>query len=154
MQASHQSEVEVLIAEAMNDDEGRWAKQTFDFHFTCVEKGIDSSRQFYIALLDSIIIGIVGLHQYRWGPEENVWLSWFAVRPDYQGQGMGKWLMTKIQKTARDQGYRKMFIETYQEATFHRAIEFYHHQGFQQVGSIEQFLPDKSDMLVFSRNID
>jgi len=138
----------------MNENEGRWVRQTFDFHFDCLEKGIDSSRQFYIALLDSTIVGIIGLHHSRWGPDENVWLSWFAVRPDYQGQGIGKWLMTNIQKTALDQGYRKLFVETYREATFHRAIGFYQQQGFQQVGSIAQFLPDGSDMLVFARNLD
>lgn len=154
MQASQQAEVTDLITAAMNADEGKWAQQTFDFHFACLEKGMDSSRQFYIARSGEVIAGVVGLHQYRWGPAENVWLSWFAVRPDYQGQGVGKWLLTEILKTARDQGYRKMFIETYQAKTFSRAIEFYQRQGFRRVGSVEHFLPDNSDMLIFVRNID
>ena len=76
MQASHQSDVEALIVAAMNEDEGEWARQTFDFHFACLKVGIDSTRQFYIACADDVIIGIVGLHHPRWGPEENVWLSW------------------------------------------------------------------------------
>lgn len=154
MQSADQREVVNLISAAMNDKEGRWAKQTFDFHFNCQQQGTDSTRSFYVALTDDTIVGIVGLHQYRWGPEENVWLSWFAVKPDYQGRGVGKWLLGEIRQAARQKGYRKIFIETYLNDTFQRAIDFYQRQGFHQVGSIERFLPDNSNMLVFMQELD
>lgn len=154
MLKTDQTEVVQLISAAMNPDEAKWARQTFDFHFSCQNLGTDSTRQFYVAKLEKVVIGVVGLHQYRWGPDENVWLSWFAVSPDYQGQGIGKWLLSEVTQLARNKGYRKMFIETYQNQTFQRAIEFYQNQGFRQVGSISRFLPDESDMLVFMLSID
>jgi len=154
MQASQQADVEAVIAAAMNADEARWAKQTFDFHFACHRHGIDSTRQFYVACVENDIIGVAGLHQYRWGPEENIWLSWFAVAPPYQGHGVGKYLLREVCNIARQQGYIKIFIETYNQATFKHAVEFYQRQGFRPVGSVEQFLPDQSEMLVFMRAID
>jgi GNAT superfamily N-acetyltransferase len=154
MKSQHQPQVEGLIIAAMNEEEGRWARRTFDFHFACLRQGIDSCREFYLASLDSEIVGIVGLHQYRWGPEENVWLSWFAVSPDYQRRGIGTWLFAEMCNNARQKGYRKLFIETYQHATFSKAIEFYRQQGFREAGKIEKYLPDGSDMLVFEFDID
>ena len=153
MESHHQPQVEDLITAAMNKDEGRWAKQTFDFHFACVAQGIDSSREFNVALLNGEVIGIVGLHHYRWGPEQNIWLSWFAVRPDQQRKGVGQWLFTEMCKQARKKGYEKVFIETYQHATFDRAVKFYQQQGFREVGRIARYLADGSDMLVFQLNI-
>ena len=154
MQSSDQVDVIALITAAMDDEEAAWAQQTFEFHFSCQQKGIDSTRQFHAAWLGDVLAGIVGLHRYRWGPAENVWLSWFAVRPDYQGQGIGKWMLGEIKKVARKQGYRKLFIETYRSPTFTRAIEFYQQQGFKQAGSVANFLSDNSDMLVFVQDLD
>jgi ribosomal protein S18 acetylase RimI-like enzyme len=153
MQPEYRQQVEELITAAMNEDEGRWASKTFDFHFDCLQKGIDSTRQFYIALINKRVIGVVGLHQYRWGPEENIWLSWFAVSPDQQRKGIGKWLFLKMLNTAQQQGYRKIFIETYQNATFEKAISFYQQQGFREQGRVAGYLPDGSDMLVFQLDI-
>ncbi len=152
MSASDQVDVLGLIGRAMNLDELEYARQTFDFHFACLSaKGkfaVESNRIFYIAKHHTEIKGVIGLHQYRWGPSENIWLSWFAVEPEWQGQGIGQWMLKKIQNLAVQQGYKKLFIETYGHDTFSRALKFYQKQGFLPAGQIENYLTDGSDMLV------
>ncbi len=158
MTADDQVAVQALIGRAMNPDELEFARQTFDFHFACLsaksDTPLDSMRSFYLAKNGSKINGVIGLHRYRWGPSENIWLSWFAVEPELQGQGIGKWMLDKIEQIIREKGYKKLFIETYRHDTFNRALAFYQRQGFLQVGQIDSYLMDGSDMLVFVKSLD
>ena len=152
------ADVLALIGRAMNPEESEYAKHTFDFHFSCQsaksDVPIDSKRAFYLARHEATIKGVIGLHHYRWGPLDNVWLSWFAVEPELQGQGIGQWMMAKIEQLSRHKGYKKLFIETYRHDIFSRAIEFYQKQGFLQVGQIGDYLIDGSDMLVFAKSLN
>ncbi|MRR55586.1 MAG: GNAT family N-acetyltransferase [Deltaproteobacteria bacterium] len=138
-----------LICAAMNPDEGAWARLTIKRHFALRAQGLEDGRHYFALLVDGILAGISGLHHYEWGPEENVWLGWFALSPNLQGRGFGVRLMTETERTARSLGYRKLFVETYATPTFARAIRFYTRTGFRQAGMIENYLPDGSAMLVF-----
>ncbi|WP_321286845.1 hypothetical protein [uncultured Sunxiuqinia sp.] len=41
MQADEIGEAVELVSKAMNPDEGKWADKTMNFHFECMEKGMD-----------------------------------------------------------------------------------------------------------------
>lgn len=142
-----------LIGAAMNPDEGAWARLTIERHFALQSHGLEDGRHYFALLVDGKLAGISGLHHYEWGPEENVWLGWFAVSPDLQGHGLGVRLMAETEREARSLGYRKLFIETYTTPTFARAIRFYTLAGFQQAGMIENYLRDGSAMLVFLKEL-
>jgi ribosomal protein S18 acetylase RimI-like enzyme len=142
-----------LIGEAMNPDEGTWARVTIERHFGLRAKGIEDGRQYFALLANKTLVGITGLHHYEWGPDENVWLGWFAVSPRLQGHGLGVRLMAETVRAAQAIGYRKLFIETYDSATFSRAIRFYTKAGFRKAGRIENYLPDGSAMLVFLKEL-
>lgn len=147
------SRVVQLISEAMNEDEARWASTTIKRHFELRNLGVDDGRKYIIFEIDGSIVGISGLHHYEWGPPENVWLGWFALDPKIHGLGYGSEMMNSTEDFARQFGYRKLFIETYQSDTFQRAIKFYEKNGFIVVGSIREYLPDDSRMLVFLKRL-
>jgi GNAT superfamily N-acetyltransferase len=153
MLAEDVGQTEDLIATAMNPDEGRWAGVTMRRHFDLQRLGVSDGRQYFVTRDFGRVIGIVGLHHYEWGPSENVWLGWFAVAPQEQGKGLGRILLLEIQGVAYAQGFRKLFIETYGSKTFEMARVFYANQGFQEAGRIANYLPDSSDMIVFSKII-
>lgn len=142
-----------VISDSTDENEGSWAKQTMELCFACSKYGIDSGREYYVWRHNRGICGLVGLHRYVWGPEENVWISWFAVRPEYQQMGAGSALMDTIQEQAIKAGYKKLFIETYEHPTFEKAHTFYRGKGFRQVGRVENYLSDGSAMLVFGMQI-
>lgn len=153
MQEYQVEEVCTLIAAAMGEVEARHARQSFVFHFKCKALGLSDGREYFVSCLDERLVAITGLHHYEWGPAENVWLAWFAVRPDYQRQGIGRCLLNELERLAKVKGYQKLFIETYDHPAFAKARQFYAACGFQQVGDIQQYLPDGSGMVVYLKKL-
>ena len=112
-----------------------------------------TEAKYYVYKKHGRITGLVGLHNYIWGPEENVWLTWFCVHPDCQNSGIGSWLFDEVEKLAFNRGYRKFFIETYDSEDFAVARRFYTARGFENKGSIQNYLPDKSAMVVLFKEL-
>ena len=146
-------EAVALISRAMNAAESKWAKRTMSYHFKCMSIGMDDGRDYFVWRSTNRILGLVGLHRYLWGPEQNVWLSWFAVEPTVQRQGHGSALLKAIESVALDHGCRKFYVETYAHITFANAREFYASQGFSEVGRISNYLEDGSDMIVYGKEL-
>lgn len=142
-----------LVARAMNADEGRWAARTMQFHFGCQTNGLDDGRMYYVSKRDNAIIGLVGLHHVIWGPEQNVWLAWFAVDPDRQGRGLGRRLLAAIESIAVRKDFRKLLVETYSHADFDKARRFYERNSFRQTGQVNDYLPDGSSMIVYAKRL-
>jgi len=142
-----------LIAAAMNSDEARWARETFEFYFSCLDKEIDPARHYFTARKQTILCGLVGLHHYRWGPQGNVWLSWFAVSPAYQGKHIGAFMIDYIEGDARQRGYRQLLLETYSSHEFARARNFYRHRGYSPAGEIQAYLDQGTSMVVYSKHL-
>jgi len=142
-----------LIRIAMNEDEACHSERTMRLHFLCLEQGIDDGRDYFVWKTGADIRALAGLHHYHWGPEGNVWLSWFAVHPAFRRRGTGSILLARIEKLAVKKGYSKLLVETYDHSDFRNAVAFYRAKGFEQVGKIEQYMPDGSAMLVFMKQL-
>lgn len=142
-----------LISLSMNSDEANWAREAMTLYFSCKKHGIDSGREYYVWRHEGKICGLVGLHRYIWGPRENVWLSWFAVHPEQQSKGAGSVLLDSIKEHAIQEGYKKFFIETYDNPTFKQAHAFYKAKGFSEIGRVEKYLSDGSAMIIFGMKI-
>ncbi len=142
-----------LIAAAMNSEEARWARKVMSFHFGCSRHGLDDGREYFLGYAGDALCGMVGLHHYAWGPEQNVWLAWFAVAPAMQRRGYGTTLMRHAEAAALERGFSKMLIETYDHPDFEHARSFYRARGFTEAGGIENYLPDGSSMVVYIKDI-
>lgn len=153
MEPADVSPIVDLIARAMNGAAAEQARETFRFHFACRAQNLDDGRTYYVLLLDGAVAGITGLHRYLWGPPENVWLAWFALDPKWQGRGYGKMLLEEMQRLAANQGYTRMFIETYSTSDFDRARTFYRAQGFHEAGHVSGYLPGGGDMNIFVKSL-
>jgi ribosomal protein S18 acetylase RimI-like enzyme len=67
--------------------------------------------------------------------------------------GAGTKLLQAVEKIAVELGYSKFFIETYRHSDFDAARAFYQANGFSQVGHIDNYLPDASQMVVYAKTI-
>jgi GNAT superfamily N-acetyltransferase len=153
MNSSQVTDAIDLIASAMNQAEAGWAKEAFNYYFACEQKGIDSARNYYVASSDNKLCGLVGLHKFRWGPPDNVWLSWFAVHPDFQQRGIGSQMLGYIKRLAMKYGYKKLLVETYASQEFTVARRFYEQQGFTLDGKIDRYIDDEVAMLVYGKRL-
>ena len=70
---------------------------------------------------------------------EEVHLLNITVRPDVQGQGLGRKLMDKLMGSARDAGMHAVLLEV--RPSNHHALMVYHHLGFVQIGQRKNYYP-------------
>lgn len=142
-----------FITAAMNPQQGRYSRKCFQDHFHGKAAGLDDGRTYLLFRSGEQILGLSGLHHYQWGPDENVWLGWFAVSPSCRGAGLGRAMFEQCEKMARKLGYKKIFVETYDRPDFEPAAKFYRSMGMTPAGRVDNYLPDDTDMLVFRKNL-
>lgn len=70
---------------------------------------VDRGGQVYFALINRKVVGTCALIKHRSG----VWeLAKMAVDPDYRGFGIGKKLLTHVEKEARKKGAKELWLAT------------------------------------------
>jgi len=151
MDESHIEAATGIMARGRDATVGERAKATFRKHFALRKLGLDDGRRYFVWIEDGHVAGVTGLHQYSWGPEENVWLAYFGVHPDFARRGIGSVMLGEMQRLATERRYRKFFIETH--GANERAHRFYRSQGFREVGSIADYNPDGAPMIVFAKEL-
>lgn len=70
---------------------------------------------------------------------EEVHLLNITVRPDVQGQGLGRQLFDKLIGLARDAGMHAVLLEV--RPSNNHALMVYHHLGFMQIGQRKNYYP-------------
>ncbi|WP_166418626.1 GNAT family N-acetyltransferase [Cochlodiniinecator piscidefendens] len=69
-------------------------------------------------------------------------ISTFYIQPRHHGKGIGKALLRAASDHCKDQGITSVWLTTNSENT--PAIEFYHRQGFRQIGETHFRLKDQA----------
>lgn len=83
---------------------------------------------YWLAEDEGIIIGGCGIYPTENLPEGCGELVKFYLHPDYRNKGIGKELMDMSIKSAREMGYRQLYLESLPELG--RAISLYERAGF------------------------
>lgn len=140
-----------IMALGRDEEVGARARATFTRHFRLKSLDIDDGRRYFIWMQDGRPAGVTGLHHYSWGPDENVWLAYFGVHPDFRRQGIGAAMLSEMERIASAR-HSRFFIETH--GANERAHRFYRSQGFREAGSIAGYNPDGAPMTVFVKDLD
>ena len=88
----------------------------------------------------SLVLGLGGVVPDEMSLE-TCWVAWFAVSVSAQGSGIGDMLMRRLLERARCQGYKRIYVETYDRPEFRRARVFYDKRGFKPMGWLEGHHP-------------
>lgn len=86
---------------------------------------------FYIAEEDGEIVGSCGIYPTENLPEDTAELVKLYLTKSSRGKGVGKLLMEFALETAKQMGYKKIYIESLPE--FSKAVSIYEKQGFQKL---------------------
>lgn len=102
---------------------GLWSLEAY-------EREIANPRSCLLALLtnDQVVLGFGCL----WSVLEEAHITILAVRPEYQGQGLGRYLVWGLLSVAQSKGLEWATLEV--RASNHRAIKLYAGFGFTEVG--------------------
>ncbi|HQO17682.1 MAG TPA: ribosomal protein S18-alanine N-acetyltransferase [Candidatus Cloacimonas sp.] len=74
---------------------------------------------------------VIGYIIYSGGADEMVILN-FAVRPDFQGKGLGKYLLTETMRMLYDRGIRNFYLDV--RMSNFKAHSLYKKVGFEEIG--------------------
>ena len=69
-----------------------------------------------------------------------------AVRPEFRGQGIGRWLLLHLLAEARDENCASVVLEV--RPSNEVALRLYERMGFSIIGQRKRYYPDKEDALV------
>ncbi|WP_208352912.1 GNAT family N-acetyltransferase [Pseudaestuariivita rosea] len=90
-------------------------------------------------------------------PEELTVGTWnmlaLAVRPDFQGQGLGGALVKAAEKHLADMGQRILIVETSGTDAFALTRKFYAENGYDEEGRICDFWAEGDDKVVFRKTL-
>lgn len=88
---------------------------------------------------------------------DRMWNLYFiAVDPSFQGQGLGRALMTVVEDTLREKGpstARTLVVETSSTDRYAGARAFYRHLGYAEEARIRQFYGPEDDKIVFWKSL-
>mgnify|MGYP000029144269 CR=1 FL=1 len=83
------------------------------------------TKEVFIAIIDDVPVGSVRISI---SPDNTAYLSRFGVRPSYNNQGIGKALISLVDKMLMERGIKKVMLHT--ASKYRDLVRFYYGRGF------------------------
>lgn len=83
---------------------------------------------YFVGIENKKIIGGAGIYPTRGLDEDTCELTKMYILPEARGKGFGKAFVNKCLEFAKEQGYKKIYLETMPE--FKNAVSIYQRSGF------------------------
>ena len=80
-------------------------------------------------------------------------LYWIAVRPDHQGCGIGKNLLSQSEQAIAELGGSRIYIETSSRISYTPTREFYLKSGYHNVAALKDFYAPGDDKIIFCKEL-
>jgi len=114
--------------------------------------GRKSGYSFFLAEQDGRLLGYA-----CWGQapltQRTFDLYWIAVSPAAQGQGIGRALLTLVERAIAVRGGGNLYIETSSREAYARTQRFYAAAGYERVARLRDFYARGDHKLMFSKVI-
>lgn len=88
---------------------------------------------------NNLVIGVGGF----WQILEEAHIHLFAIHPQYQGKGLGKFLLGQLLQLAKELGLERATLEV--RESNHQALGLYQKFGFQEAGRRPNYYADNSE---------
>lgn len=80
-------------------------------------------------------------------------LYWIVVDATFQGQGVGRRLLTQTEQIIHNAGGRRMYAETSSRAQYRPTRTFYRHTGFRQVARLKDFYAPGDSKIIYCKTL-
>lgn len=135
--------------ELFNSDDIETIKELWE-EFT--EKGEKSWYHFLAAFSGGEICGFT-CYGRRPLTEGTFDLYWAGVGQNFQGQGIGKLLLKRVEEEVRNLDGRLLIIETEGKPLYEPTRQFYLHAGCELEARIRDFYSPGNDLYIFTRHL-
>lgn len=81
-------------------------------------------------------------------------LYWIVVRPNFQGNGIGRGLIERVERQMRSAGARMCVIETSSRDDYSMTRRFYLACGYQEVARIADFYDAGDDRVTYAKQFE
>lgn len=115
-----------------------------DFAVEKLKDTFKSRKKVYIALINNEVVGTAGLDK-SWYSDDEYWILTVFVKPENQGQGIGKKLIKKIEEFANTLPIQKLIIPA--SITAH---QFYYKLGYRYKNGKKEL--NDEDMYIMEKN--
>jgi len=133
-----------------SDEERQCALELFNIYLTQGEKGgydfltAETNEKVFIGY---ICFGRIPLTDACYD------IYWIVVEPEFQNKGSGSRLVESAEAQLRNEGARKIFIETSGLPRYASAQNFYRKQGFELLASVNDFYRVGDSKLLFVKDL-
>lgn len=101
----------------------------YDDTLTCMAETHAAPRSiYYVGMVNGIMTGGAGIYPTDGLPPDTCELVKMYILPEARGKGVGKALVDKCITFAKEQGYKKVYLETMEELK--NAVNMYERSGF------------------------
>ncbi len=113
-------------------------KSAKDFTATKILENFNKRTKVFVALENNIVVGTAGLDKSWYNDDGEYWILTVFVNIAHHKQGIGKMLIQKIEKFAKEMEFKKLVIPA--SIT---ACEFYHKLGYEYKDDKKELNEDK-----------
>ncbi len=80
--------------------------------------------------------------------EDVYWLNWYFVRKNLTRQGHGRFLLDYVIKDVKENGARKLYVDTSDDPFYVSAVRLYKAVGFKEEARLKDFYEDGEDQII------
>lgn len=118
-----------------------WSRQNFEFE-------VLTNRLSLPVVLEDQEGQIIG-YAVAWLLFEEFHIATIAIHPDYQGRGLGRYLLQKLLEMAREQEYALLEVRP----SNRRAIRLYESFGFRAIGRRKRYYRNGEDAIIMRKEL-
>lgn len=80
-------------------------------------------------------------------------LYWIAVEKTFQGRGIGRILISRVEERVSQEGGRRLYVETSSRPEYDSTLQFYLSQGYQRQALLENFYAEGDHKLILVKEL-
>lgn len=115
-------------------------------------RGFESGYEFILAEMEDKLVGYSCFGRVP-TTQDRYDLYWLAVDPDFQGQGLGKMLLSATEDAIGKLHGKLLFVDTSGRAQYEPTHAFYLHNGYELVATVPAYYRDDDDKLIFCKKL-
>jgi len=132
--------------------DGKCSINYYEEYFTSTNRVKSQLEQNFVAVDKNkgTVVGVCGFAPDKYITPGIIWLTWFYLKKNYRGKGIGKLLLFYTIDIIRCLKIKKICLDTSSHLKYTRSVEFYKKCGFNIEGTLVDYYDKGESMIIMS----